>query len=167
MIRVAIIDDHAIVRAGLRQYFSDQVDLQVVAEASNGREAVDIVRKGNVDVLVMDLSMPDQSGVDALAAIKARAPVHPLRFRGNLYVTGWPAWREFDLLNQEIAIGGTARLRIVKRIVRCAATNVDPDTGQRDMTIPQTIRTAFGHEDCGIYGEVISAGTVASGDAIV
>ena len=66
MIRIAIIDDHAIVRAGLRQYFADQVDLQVVAEAANGREAVDIVRKGNVDVLVMDLSMPDQSGVCSL-----------------------------------------------------------------------------------------------------
>ena len=46
MIRIAIIDDHAIVRAGLRQFFSEQVDLTVVAEASNGREAVDIVRKG-------------------------------------------------------------------------------------------------------------------------
>jgi DNA-binding NarL/FixJ family response regulator len=78
MIRIAIIDDHAIVRAGLRQYFSEQVDLQVVAEATNGREAVDIVRKGNVDVLLMDISMPDQSGVDALAAIKARAPDLPV-----------------------------------------------------------------------------------------
>jgi two-component system invasion response regulator UvrY len=78
MIRIAIIDDHAIVRAGLRQYFSEQVDLQVVAEATNGREAVDIVRKGNVDVMLMDLSMPDQSGVDALAAIKARAPDLPV-----------------------------------------------------------------------------------------
>jgi two-component system invasion response regulator UvrY len=85
MIRIAIIDDHAIVRAGLRQYFSEQVDLQVVAEASNGREAVDIVRKGQVDVLVMDLSMPDQSGVDALAAIKARAPDLPV-----LILSGFP-----------------------------------------------------------------------------
>ena len=50
MIRVAIVDDHAIVRAGLRQYFSEQVDLTVVAEAANGREALDIVRKGEVDV---------------------------------------------------------------------------------------------------------------------
>ena len=72
MIRIAIVDDHAVVRAGLRQYFSEQVDLQVIAEASNGREALDIVRQGEVDVLVMDLSMPDQSGVDALAAIRAR-----------------------------------------------------------------------------------------------
>jgi two-component system, NarL family, invasion response regulator UvrY len=85
MIRVAIIDDHAIVRAGLRQYFSEQVDLTVVAEASNGREALDIVRKGEVDVMVMDLSMPDQSGVDALAAIKARAPDLPV-----LILSGFP-----------------------------------------------------------------------------
>ena len=65
------------------------------------------------------------------------APVHPLRFRGNLYVAGWPAWREFDLLGQEIAIGSSARLKIVKRIVRCAATDVDPDTGIRDLSIPR------------------------------
>jgi DNA-binding NarL/FixJ family response regulator len=85
MIRIAIIDDHAIVRTGLRQYFSEQVDFTVVAEAGNGRDAVDIVRKGDVDVILMDLSMPDQSGVDALAAIKARAPDLPV-----LILSGFP-----------------------------------------------------------------------------
>jgi DNA-binding NarL/FixJ family response regulator len=85
MIRIAIIDDHAIVRAGLRQFFSEQVDLTVVAEAANGRDAIDIVRKGDVDVILMDLSMPDQSGVDALAAIKARAPDLPV-----LILSGFP-----------------------------------------------------------------------------
>jgi two-component system invasion response regulator UvrY len=85
MIRIAIIDDHAIVRAGLKQFFSEQVDLTVVAEASNGRDAIDIVRKGQVDVILMDLSMPDQSGVDALAAIKARAPDLPV-----LILSGFP-----------------------------------------------------------------------------
>ena len=85
MIRIAIIDDHAIVRAGLKQFFSEQVDLTVVAEAANGRDAIDIVRKGDVDVILMDLSMPDQSGVDALAAIKARAPDLPV-----LILSGFP-----------------------------------------------------------------------------
>lgn len=85
MIRIAIVDDHAIVRSGLKQYFSEQVDLRVTGEASNGREALDLVRKGEVDVLVMDLSMPDQSGVDALAAIKARAPELPV-----LILSGFP-----------------------------------------------------------------------------
>ena len=67
------------------------------------------------------------------------APVHPLRFRANVYVAGWPAWHEFDLVGRDIAIGAAARLKVVKRIVRCAATNVDPDTGMRDLAIPATL----------------------------
>ena len=78
MIRIAIVDDHAIVRAGLRQFFADQVDFVVAAEAANGREALDIVRKGEVDVVLLDISMPGQGGVDTLAAIRARAPDLPV-----------------------------------------------------------------------------------------
>lgn len=78
MIRIAIVDDHAIVRAGLRQFFADQLDFLVVGEAANGRDALDLVRKGGIDVVLMDISMPDQSGVDALAAIKARQPDLPV-----------------------------------------------------------------------------------------
>ncbi|MBL8344681.1 MAG: response regulator transcription factor [Rubrivivax sp.] len=85
MIRIAIVDDHAVVRAGLRQFFSDQVDLSVVAEAASGREALDIVRGGAVDVMLLDISMPGQGGVDALAAIRARAPALPV-----LILSGFP-----------------------------------------------------------------------------
>jgi MOSC domain-containing protein len=95
------------------------------------------------------------------------APVHPLRFRGNLYVEGWPAWREFDLVGSEITAGDNVRLKIVKRIVRCAATEVDPDTGIRDLQIPRTLMKTYGHADCGIYGEVIAGGTVAVGDSVI
>jgi uncharacterized protein YcbX len=103
----------------------------------------------------------------SVAAIETAVgvPVHPLRFRANLYVAGWPAWHEFTLLGQEIAIGA-ARLKVVKRIVRCAATNVDPDTGIRDLTIPTTLMQTFDHLDCGIYATVIAGGDVASGDSI-
>jgi uncharacterized protein YcbX len=96
----------------------------------------------------------------------AGAPVHPLRFRGNLHVEGWPAWHEFELLDQEIAIGPSARLKVVKRIVRCAATEVDPDTGIRDLALPRTLMDNFGHVDCGVYAEVIEGGTIAAGDAV-
>jgi len=85
MIRIAIIDDHAMVRAGLRQFFADQPDFAVVAEGASGRAALDIVRQGEVDVIVLDISMPDQGGVDALAAIKARAPELPV-----LILSGFP-----------------------------------------------------------------------------
>lgn len=74
MIRIGIVDDHAIVRAGLKQHLTAHVDLQVAGEASNGIEALELARTGEIDVMLMDISMPDQSGVDALAAIKARFP---------------------------------------------------------------------------------------------
>ncbi len=95
----------------------------------------------------------------------AGAPVNPLRFRGNLYVAGWPAWHEFGLIGRELTIG-QARLKGVKRIVRCAATEVDPDTGIRDVAVPRTLMDNFGHADCGIYAEVIAGGEIAVGAAI-
>lgn len=85
MIRIGIVDDHAIVRTGLRQFLSDHVDLRVTGEGSSGHEALDMARKGEVDVLLLDISMPDQSGVDALAAIKARFPELPV-----LILSGFP-----------------------------------------------------------------------------
>lgn len=93
------------------------------------------------------------------------APVDPLRFRANVFVSGWPAWREFALMGETLAIG-EARLKVVKRIVRCAATNVDPQTGIRDLSIPQTLMQNFDHMDCGVYAEVTAGGEIAVGDAI-
>jgi len=95
----------------------------------------------------------------------AGAPVHPLRFRANLHVTGWPAWREFALVGHEIVVGA-ARLKVVKRIERCAATNVDPLTGIRDLAIPRTLAQAFGHTDCGVYATVVGEGEIAVGDPV-
>ncbi|MBW8846234.1 MAG: response regulator transcription factor [Burkholderiales bacterium] len=85
MIRIGIVDDHAIVRSGLRQFLGDNVDLRVTGEAGNGREALELARGGDVDVLLMDISMPDQSGVDALSAIKTRFPELPV-----LILSGFP-----------------------------------------------------------------------------
>ncbi len=85
MIRIAIVDDHAVVRTGLRQFFAEQADFQVVAEAANGRDALDLVRAGGIDVLVLDISMPGHNGVDALAAIRARDAALPV-----LILSGFP-----------------------------------------------------------------------------
>jgi uncharacterized protein YcbX len=117
------------------------------------------------DVAKKVVSIINLASVAELAGL-AGAPVHPLRFRANLYVEGWPAWREFDLLNSEIALGAKARVKVVKRIVRCAATEVDPDTGIRDLPVPETILKAYGHADCGVYAEVIEGGEIAVGDNV-
>lgn len=104
----------------------------------------------------------------SVAAIEAAigSPVDPLRFRANIYIDGWPAWREFDLLNREVEIGDDSRLKVVKRIVRCAATCVEPGTGIRDLAIPETLMRTFGHGDCGVYCDVVGAGPIAVGDAV-
>src|SRR5262249_15777772 len=104
----------------------------------------------------------------SVAAIEtlAGAAVHPLRFRGNLYVAGWPAWHELDLIDREIAVGATARLEVRKRIERCAAIDVDPLTGIRDLALPRLMAQTLGHFDCGVYAEVTAAGGIAAGDVI-
>ena len=117
------------------------------------------------DVARKVVSIINLASVAALEDVIGTA-IDPLRFRGNVYVTGWQAWRELDLVGEEIAMGPDARLRVVKRIVRCAATNVDPVTGIRDLAIPDALQRAYGHADCGIYAEVIAGGSIGVGDAI-
>jgi uncharacterized protein len=117
------------------------------------------------DVAAKVVSIINLASVAALETVVG-VPVHPLRFRGNVYVEGLPAWRELDLVGEEIAIGPSVRLKIIKRIVRCAATNVDPSTGIRDLSIPDTLMRSFGHADCGVYGEVVGAGEIAVGDDV-
>jgi DNA-binding NarL/FixJ family response regulator len=85
MIRVAIVDDHAIVRTGLRQFLCEHNDIEVVGEAANGGEALSLVRGGGIDVLMMDIAMPGPSGIDVLGNIRAHAPQLPI-----LILTGYP-----------------------------------------------------------------------------
>ncbi len=117
MIRIVIVDDHAIVRAGLRQYFSEQVDFRVTGEAATGREAMEFVRKGDVDVMLLDLSMPDQSGVDALAAIKARSPDLPV-----LILSGYPETHYATTLLRQGAAGFLNKECDPEEIVRAIRT---------------------------------------------
>ena len=58
------------------------------------------------------------------------------------------------------------QLEVLKRTERCAATNVDPDTGKRDMAIPAALQRAWGHTDFGIYARVVADGTIAIGDPV-
>jgi uncharacterized protein YcbX len=92
-------------------------------------------------------------------------PVDPLRFRANLYVEGWPAWVENDWTGRVLQVGG-ATAEVLKPIVRCAATHVDPVTGERDIEMVKSLFDLYGHMFCGIYLNVTDGGAVAEGDAV-
>jgi uncharacterized protein YcbX len=105
--------------------------------------------------------------LDSIRALEARmgATVEPIRFRANVYFDGPPAWTELDWLGSEITIGG-ARLRVIAAITRCAATQVNPATAERDLDIVAALYRGFGHNLMGIYAEVVRAGDIAVGDTI-
>ena len=74
LIRVLTVDDHALIREGIAALIADQADMRLVAEASNGREAIEQFRLHRPDVTLMDLLMPEMNGIDALIAIRSESP---------------------------------------------------------------------------------------------
>jgi two-component system invasion response regulator UvrY len=74
MLRLAIVDDHGIVRAGFREMLAEEVEISIVFEAASGEEALQQLRECQCDVLLLDLSLPGQSGVDVLRAARQRHP---------------------------------------------------------------------------------------------
>jgi len=92
-------------------------------------------------------------------------PVDPLRFRANLYVEGWPAWVENDWTGRTLKLG-RATAEVLKPIVRCAATHVDPVTAERDIDVVKALFDAYGHMNCGIYLNVTQGGQVREEDVV-
>jgi uncharacterized protein YcbX len=91
-------------------------------------------------------------------------PVDPLRFRANLYVDGWPAWIENERVDADVMIGPVCA-HVFSPIVRCAATHVDPASGERDLDVVGGLHAQYGHLHCGVYLHVTEGGTIAEGDA--
>lgn len=96
---------------------------------------------------------------------KVGARRHRRRFRANVWFSGAPAWQERTWLGQQIQVGG-AVMRVVKGIVRCAATEVNPETAERDATPVEELRTLYGHTELGVLAQVVEGGRFAVGDAI-
>ena len=123
MIKVFMVDDHAIVREGLRRVLADSPGMEVIGEASNGHEALDRLRTLHPDVLLLDLSMPGRGGLDTLREVRERWPavkvlvlsMHPedqfairvLKEGARGYMTKESAPAELVRAIQKVAGGGT------------------------------------------------------------
>ncbi len=96
---------------------------------------------------------------------KVGARRHRRRFRANVWFSGAPAWAERDWIGREIQVGG-AVLRVVKGTTRCPATEVNPETGDRDADPIGELRSLYGHVELGVHAEVVDAGRFSIGDAM-
>jgi hypothetical protein len=92
-------------------------------------------------------------------------PLDPLRFRANVYFDGLEPWAESQWVKREIR-AGAATLKVFSETERCDATNVDPQTGARDTSIPPTLIRSFGHSHLGFYATVKARGVIAPGDEV-
>lgn len=95
------------------------------------------------------------------------APVDPLRFRANIHLEGLAPWAEFAMVGKSFTTSTGLRLAITKRIDRCAATAVDPATGQRDLPVVRALMDAYGHVDCGVYARIEAGGALAEGHRLM
>jgi hypothetical protein len=115
--------------------------------------------------------IPDKAisiiGLASVAELGERAgmALDPLRFRANVLFSGGAPFAELDWVGREVLLGG-ARLRVFKRTQRCAATEVNPETAERDARPPRWLVQHYRHADMGVYATVIEGGRVATGDAL-
>lgn len=97
MIHLIIADDHAIVRGGLKQLFALAVDITVVGEAENGRQLLDFLQQHSVDLVLLDLTMPDNGGVALISELRAQYP--------NLAVLVLSMHNELQIVSRAIKAG--------------------------------------------------------------
>ena len=115
--------------------------------------------------------IPDKAvsliGLASVAELGAQAGMEldPLRFRANILFSGAAPFAELDWMGREVLLGG-ARLKVFRRTKRCAATEVNPATAERDAKPPRWLMENYGHADLGIYATVPEGGRVAVGDAL-
>ncbi len=118
------------------------------------------------DVPQKAVSIVNLASVRSLEAHSGRS-IDPLRFRANLYIDGLPAWAERHWVASTVRIGDGVQMKIFKTTTRCAATEVEPGSGARDLDMIDLVEHVTDDNVCGVYGEVTAPGTLAPGQPIV
>jgi len=112
------------------------------------------------------LSILNAATIREIGKAMGRDALDPRRFRGNILIDEAPAFIENDWEGRTLKIGN-AELEVLKRIDRCAATDVDPALGRRDTRMVEALERLYGHHDCGVYARVTLGATVRPGDSVV
>lgn len=146
-----------------REGFADWVRGVLGEDARDGVRVLEAPDYHFLDHPAGHISIVNLASVRDLEA-RIGKPVDPLRFRANIYVEGWPPWAENDWKGKNLLLG-FARATVFAPIVRCAATEVDPQTAKKDLPLVEHLFEQYGHRDCGIYVQVTHGGTVRVGDA--
>ncbi len=120
--------------------------------------------RGMTDTPFPSISLISHASLDALAE-KVGQPLHPGRFRANIWANGLAPFEEFDLVGRDIQVG-EVRFTVAERITRCLATTANPETGERDADTLGALQSNWGHRDLGVYLAVIKGGTLQPGDEI-
>ncbi len=121
------------------------------------------------DVSVVSPTMMNAVSILNLASVREfekriGSTIHPDRFRSNAVIDGLLPFAELDAVGSVLTIG-EVQLRILSRTKRCAATEVNPNSSERDLRVPYLLRQQMGHTDMGVYAEVIKGGCLHLGDA--
>lgn len=137
---------------------------RVVDDARGPLELIDAGAISLTDIPTPALSLINLASLRDFGG-RIGAEIDPVRFRGNVVFDSPAPWIEFGWVGREIRLG-SATLKVMERIGRCAATSVNPVTAVRDINVPGALAQQYNHLDCGIYAEVIAPGRMAPGDAL-
>jgi uncharacterized protein len=162
--RITDAEECKLVGEFFTNFLGDAVNGPLRIVSAPGHAFADARRKPNATTDKY-VSLINRSSIAAFETAMGMA-VDPIRFRANIYFDGAPAWSEDDWINCEISLGA-ARLRVISPITRCAATQVNPATAERDLDIVGALGRAFGHTNMGVYAEVMAGGEIAVGDALL
>lgn len=148
-------------RAEFARFFARVLDLPA------GRVPLLATGRRFTDAAALDEPMAETVSLINLATVReieqrTGRPLDPRRFRANIYCEGLPAWSEVGRVGDEVIVGN-ARLRVDLDIPRCAATEVDPDTGVRDVPLPRLLKAEYGHVTVGVLASVVAGGRIAAG----
>lgn len=125
-------------------------------------EIVSLPERGLTDSNFASISIMNTASHAAVADAMG-TPITKERWRGNIWLDDVAPWAEFGWIGRQIRIG-TAVLRVVEPIKRCSVTNTNPVTGKRDTATLDVLNKQFGHQDFGVYAEVITSGDISVGD---